>query len=212
MGGGSGSVRESAHKTTGRPGLHALAPADARRPPDFVSSGECQSVGGYSREMRILHRGPMRPLQVGLVLKCRNPSYDNTMTPIVPVPGIDIGPVARAAVPPDAAQGRCPIERRLNPLTLSGRPHPPRRTIIEPIDTMNQLVRMSQIGDAESLEEPSPELRVPFAQSGAFVCKYIIGEPNDRAICCGARVSDGKSWCAYHRRIVFEPTRPGRIR
>jgi hypothetical protein len=27
-----------------------------------------------------------------------------------------------------------------------------------------------------------------------------------------AAVSDGKSWCAYHRRIVFEPTRPGRIR
>ena len=53
---------------------------------------------------------------------------------------------------------------------------------------------------------------MPFAQSGAFVCKYIIGEPNDRAVCCGAPVSDGKSWCAFHRRIVFEPTRPGRIR
>ena len=38
---------------------------------------------------------------------------------------------------------------------------------------MNQLVRMSQIGDAETVEEPSADLRVPFAQSGAFVCKYI---------------------------------------
>ncbi len=84
--------------------------------------------------------------------------------------------------------------------------------LIEPINAMNQLVRMSQIGDAETVEEPSADLRVPFAQSGAFVCKYIIGEPNDRAVCCGAPVSDGKSWCAYHRRIVFEPTRPGRIR
>jgi hypothetical protein len=35
----------------------------------------------------------------------------------------------------------------------------------------------------EPVEEPSPELRVPFAQSGAFVCKFIIGEPNDRAVC-----------------------------
>jgi hypothetical protein len=36
--------------------------------------------------------------------------------------------------------------------------------------------------------------RVGFAQSGAFVCKFIIGEPNDRAVCCGAPVPDGKSW------------------
>ncbi|WP_449410557.1 GcrA family cell cycle regulator [Methylobacterium komagatae] len=77
---------------------------------------------------------------------------------------------------------------------------------------MNQLVRMSQIGEAENIQEPSAELRVPFAQSGAFVCKYIIGEPSDQAICCGAPVQDGKSWCAFHRRIVFEPARPGRVR
>jgi hypothetical protein len=78
--------------------------------------------------------------------------------------------------------------------------------------TMNQLVRMSQIGEAEGIEEPAAELRVPFAQSGAFVCKYIIGEPSDQAICCGAPVTDGKSWCAFHRRIVFEPARPSRVR
>ncbi|WP_245524407.1 GcrA family cell cycle regulator [Methylobacterium nonmethylotrophicum] len=77
---------------------------------------------------------------------------------------------------------------------------------------MNQLVRMSHIVTADAVEEPSPNLRVPFAQSGAFVCKFIIGEPNDRAVCCGAPVQDGKSWCAFHRRIVFEPTRPGRLR
>ena len=77
---------------------------------------------------------------------------------------------------------------------------------------MNQLVRPSQIGDADAVAEPSAELRVPFAQSGAFVCKFIIGEPNDRAVCCGAPAPDGKSWCAFHRRIVFEPARPGRLR
>ena len=77
---------------------------------------------------------------------------------------------------------------------------------------MNQLVRMSHIVEAEAIEEPPAKLRVPFAKSGAFVCKYIIGEPDEDAVCCGAPVADGKSWCAYHRRIVFEPSRPGRIR
>ncbi|GLS46155.1 hypothetical protein [Methylobacterium brachythecii] len=77
---------------------------------------------------------------------------------------------------------------------------------------MNQLVRMSQISEADPIAEPSSKLRVPFAQSGAFVCKFIIGEPSDQAVCCGAPVADGKSWCAFHRRIVFEPARPGRIR
>ena len=134
------------------------------------------------------------------------------MTPIAPVIEAGIGQAAPDAVPTDALRGRRLEGKAFHPLHLLRAPHPPGRMLIEPIDTMNQLVRMSQIGDAETVKEPSADLRVPFAQSGAFVCKYIIGEPNDRAICCGAPVSDGKSWCAYHRRIVFEPTRPGRIR
>lgn len=77
---------------------------------------------------------------------------------------------------------------------------------------MNQIARFSQFADAEVIEEPSAELRVPFAQSGAFVCKFIIGEPDDRAVCCGAPAPDGKSWCAFHRKIVFEPSRPPRMR
>ncbi|MEE7459065.1 hypothetical protein MPAR168_08190 [Methylorubrum populi] len=77
---------------------------------------------------------------------------------------------------------------------------------------MNQLFRLPQIGEADAIAEPSADLRVPFAQSGAFVCKFIIGEPSDQAVCCGAPVADGKSWCAYHRRVVFEPARPGRVR
>ena len=130
------------------------------------------------------------------------------MTPIAPV---GIGRVDSDAIPTDAP-GVAARGRGVRPFQLPGPLVPSSRIIIEPIDTMNQLVRMSQIGDAETVKEPSADLRVPFAQSGAFVCKYIIGEPNDRAVCCGAPVADGKSWCAYHRRIVFEPTRPGRIR
>nr|WP_281407890.1 hypothetical protein [Methylobacterium sp. WL69] len=91
-------------------------------------------------------------------------------------------------------------------------PRPATLSFRESNPTMNQLVRMSQVGEADAIAEPSASLRVPFAQSGAFVCKFIIGEPNDRAVCCGAPVSDGKSWCAFHRRIVFEPARPGRLR
>ena len=131
------------------------------------------------------------------------------MTPIAPV---GIGPVDSDAILPRMRPGSLPEGEASRPFHLPGPLVPSSRIIIEPIDTMNQLVRMSQIGDAETVKEPSADLRVPFAQSGAFVCKYIIGEPNDRAVCCGAPVADGKSWCAYHRRIVFEPTRPGRIR
>jgi hypothetical protein len=37
----------------------------------------------------------------------------------------------------------------------------------------------------------------------AFSCKYIIGEPDEHAVCCGAP-TDGRSWCPYHRQIVFD--------
>ena len=77
---------------------------------------------------------------------------------------------------------------------------------------MNQVVRMSDMLHSEPVAEPSPKLRVPLAKSGAFVCKYIIGEPDEHAVCCGAPAPDGKSWCAYHRKIVFEVSRGGRIR
>lgn len=70
---------------------------------------------------------------------------------------------------------------------------------------------MSDVLQAESIAEPSPKMRVPLAKAGAFVCKYIIGEPDEHAVCCGAPAPDGKSWCAYHRRIVFEVGR-GRAR
>ena len=66
---------------------------------------------------------------------------------------------------------------------------------------MNQHTRISDF--LEAVSEPAAELRVPFAQVSAFSCKYIIGEPDEHAVCCGAR-TDGRSWCLYHRRIVFE--------
>jgi hypothetical protein len=45
-------------------------------------------------ELRIQHRGPMQPMQAGLVLNCRNPSYDNMMTLIASAveAGIEMAP------------------------------------------------------------------------------------------------------------------------
>jgi hypothetical protein len=68
---------------------------------------------------------------------------------------------------------------------------------------MNQHVRISDLVIDGEAAEPSAKFRVAFAKAGAFACKFIIGEPDEKAICCGAP-TDGKSWCAYHRRIVFE--------
>jgi hypothetical protein len=75
---------------------------------------------------------------------------------------------------------------------------------------MNQLTRMSEFL-VDEVREPSPELQIPFAKAGAFACKYIAGEPDENALCCGAP-TNGKSWCAFHRRIVFDTTKPTRLR
>jgi len=38
-------------------------------------------------------------------------------------------------------------------------------------------------------------------------CAFIEGEPTSEAMCCGAPVEFGYSWCAHHRRLVF-PEKP----
>ncbi len=77
---------------------------------------------------------------------------------------------------------------------------------------MNQLVRMSQIGEAEGVEEPSAELRVPFRPVRRLrVQVHHRGAERSGDLLRRAR-DDGKSWCAFHRRIVFEPARPSRVR
>jgi hypothetical protein len=44
---------------------------------------------------------------------------------------------------------------------------------------------------------------VPFVETRAFECRWIEGPSGADARCCGAR-TDGGSWCAFHREIVFE--------
>ena len=76
---------------------------------------------------------------------------------------------------------------------------------------MNQMVSRADIAGAEALPEPSPSYRVRLVESGLFSCKYVIGEADENAMCCGAP-TDGKSWCAYHRGVVFDHFRPTRLR
>ncbi len=61
--------------------------------------------------------------------------------------------------------------------------------------------------DQEDLGEEPSAYKLPFVKAGPNVCRYIIGNPSENAICCGAP-TDGGSWCSWHRRIVFEPRKP----
>ena len=76
---------------------------------------------------------------------------------------------------------------------------------------MNQPVRMLQFRVGEDLSEPSPKFRVPLVEAGAFACKYIIGPADENAVCCGAP-TDGRSWCPYHRNVVFDFSKSSRLR
>ena len=76
---------------------------------------------------------------------------------------------------------------------------------------MNQPLRPSEFIGGEQVPRPSSKFQVPLVETGAFVCKFIIGDADENAVCCGAP-TDGRSWCAYHRRIVFDPSKGGRVR
>jgi hypothetical protein len=76
---------------------------------------------------------------------------------------------------------------------------------------MNQPLRPSEFAGGEPVPRPSAKFQVPLVETGAFACKFIIGDADENAVCCGAP-TDGRSWCAYHRRIVFDPSKGGRVR
>jgi hypothetical protein len=59
--------------------------------------------------------------------------------------------------------------------------------------------------------QSSPKFQVPFVEAGASVCKFILGKADENAICCGAP-TDGRSWCEYHRLVVFDSRKPDRLR
>jgi hypothetical protein len=75
---------------------------------------------------------------------------------------------------------------------------------------MNQIAPMSEFLRREVVAHPSSEFQVPLLEAGAFACKFILGEASAEAICCGAP-TDGRSWCPYHRSIVFPFSMAGRL-
>jgi hypothetical protein len=54
--------------------------------------------------------------------------------------------------------------------------------------------------------QPSAKHAVELIKAGLAQCRYIVSEGFEPAMCCGAP-TDGGSWCAWHRRIVYEPAR-----
>ena len=75
---------------------------------------------------------------------------------------------------------------------------------------MNQIASMSEFRLRGVVSHPSPECRVPLTEAGSFACKFILGDADENAICCGAP-TDGRSWCPYHRGIVFQFSKDGRL-
>jgi hypothetical protein len=50
---------------------------------------------------------------------------------------------------------------------------------------------------------PSPDNPSRLVEAGLFQCRYIIGPASAEALCCGAPTVGG-SWCATHRRMIYD--------
>lgn len=62
------------------------------------------------------------------------------------------------------------------------------------------------------MQEPDPRQRTNLLKIGMRQCRYIVSDDPRRAICCGAPTPEGSSWCDWHRRLVYVPAQPVRIR
>ena len=63
---------------------------------------------------------------------------------------------------------------------------------------------------APGIRAPSRKHAVQLIKAGFAQCRFIVSDTSSPAICCGAP-TDGGSWCAWHRHIVYESAR-GRVR
>lgn len=55
--------------------------------------------------------------------------------------------------------------------------------------------------------EPGPPGGIPFVETREGQCRFIEGEADAHARCCGARTIPGRSWCPRHAAIVWQSTR-----
>lgn len=63
---------------------------------------------------------------------------------------------------------------------------------------------MTKLETTHVMPQEIQSLEIKLTDTNATNCKYIVGEPTEKAVCCGLKVEAGKSWCLYHRQIVFE--------
>jgi hypothetical protein len=62
------------------------------------------------------------------------------------------------------------------------------------------------------MQEPDPRQRTKLLKAGTRQCRFIITEDLRNAICCGASTQEGSSWCDWHRRLVYVPAQPLKVR
>lgn len=62
------------------------------------------------------------------------------------------------------------------------------------------------------MQEPDPRQRTKLLKIGMRQCRYIVSDDPRSALCCGALTREGSSWCDWHRRLVYVPAQPVKIR
>jgi hypothetical protein len=69
--------------------------------------------------------------------------------------------------------------------------------------TMTQHLRADKVG------QPAPGLATGLMKIRECQCRFIVSEADKRVLFCGAPTdTPGSSWCEWHRKIVYAPTRP----
>ncbi|WP_262030477.1 GcrA family cell cycle regulator [Microvirga sp. Mcv34] len=62
------------------------------------------------------------------------------------------------------------------------------------------------------MQEPDPKQRTKLIKLGTRQCRYIVSEDLRSAVWCGGPTPEGSSWCDWHRRLVYVPAQPLKIR
>jgi hypothetical protein len=70
----------------------------------------------------------------------------------------------------------------------------------------------SFVQEVAVMQEPDPRQRTKLLKIGMRQCRYIVSDDPRRAVCCGAPTLEGSSWRDWHRRLVYVPTQPIKVR
>ena len=69
---------------------------------------------------------------------------------------------------------------------------------------------MSAINEADPMSmlpiaEPPPQGHTTLLKLKARQCRFIVSGEVRKALFCGAPTTNGSSWCAWHRQLVYTP-------